>query len=431
MTNKELTQQLSNEREYTLSLIQQKSDSILIAVQGAYVSNTGFNEYKTQLNEGFENYKTNINESFANHREFVSSQLELKIGKDDSGQLVSMINAVANKITITSDYFTLEADGRVTATAGKIGQLIFEENSISSGVDGLTFLANGKILANTVEISDTLSSKVLSGRTTNSAKLYMEEKDVSTETVTLSIDTEIVDEGNGSIAQFDKGSVVVTLRSSKILSQSKSFTLDFSYKSNLGGIQVLTQVATINSGKDSTILVIPNWIKSSLKYASGKVTPSSIIQIKDTNTKAMFVEGNLSPYEDPYQLGSQDNKWSESWVKVGHYNSLYTDSGEVLTSDRERKNSISTLPTVYSDLFDRLTPVIFKFNENDSDRLHMGLIAQDVKQTLDELGIDTKDFATYCEWQNEGKTTCGIRYIELVPLLIHEVQKLKQKIGGG
>ena len=65
------------------------------------------------------------------------ASLELKIDKSDNGQIVSMINASANeinlkgnRISIVSDYFTLEHSGRITAVSGNIGGWDIASNGI-------------------------------------------------------------------------------------------------------------------------------------------------------------------------------------------------------------------------------------------------------------------------------------------------------------
>ena len=73
---------------------------------------------------------------------------------------------------------------------------------------------------------------------------------------------------------------------------------------------------------------------------------------------------------------------------------------------------------------------IYKFNENESGRTHTGFIAQDVKEAILDAGLTTKDFAAYCEWEEEdGETGCGLRYEELLALCVKEIQKLKKKVA--
>jgi hypothetical protein len=73
--------------------------------------------------------------------------------------------------------------------------------------------------------------------------------------------------------------------------------------------------------------------------------------------------------------------------------------------------------------------VSYKFNVNNNNRTHTGLIAQDVKDAVENAGLTTKDFAAYCEWENEdGGTGCGLRYSEFVSLCIDQIQKLKKRV---
>ena len=101
------------------------------------------------------------------------------------------------------------------------------------------------------------------------------------------------------------------------------------------------------------------------------------------------------------------------------------------TSDYNAKNSIKDQPVLYSQLFDKLRPVIFKYNGGTSDRYHTGLIAQDIENAMIDLGIDSKDFAALCYEQDEdgNKYDYGIRYVELVSMCIQEIQNLKMRVS--
>lgn len=99
------------------------------------------------------------------------------------------------------------------------------------------------------------------------------------------------------------------------------------------------------------------------------------------------------------------------------------------SSDANKKNSISQFTTQHDQFFDSLNPVTFKFNDGKSGRTHMGLIAQDVKAAIEDVGLTTQDVAAYCEWDEGNDTTCGIRYGELIPLNIYEIQQLKRRVA--
>lgn len=130
--------------------------------------------------------------------------------------------------------------------------------------------------------------------------------------------------------------------------------------------------------------------------------------------------GHLVPWSsNTYDFGSAAYKWRN----------IYGQAGIVNTSDRNEKFDITPLGGVYDKIYDSLAPVSFKFVENTSNRTHIGLVAQDVKDAVLSAGITTRDFAGYCEWENEDKTVgCGLRYSEFVAMNIHEIHKLKAQV---
>ena len=74
----------------------------------------------------------------------VKADLSLKIDKDDNDQIISMINASAdvitlnsNRLIINSSNFVLDADGNITATGGDIGGFVLNSNSFSKDINGL------------------------------------------------------------------------------------------------------------------------------------------------------------------------------------------------------------------------------------------------------------------------------------------------------
>jgi hypothetical protein len=160
-------------------------------------------------------------------------------------------------------------------------------------------------------------------------------------------------------------------------------------------------------------------------------------------TNNIKVQGNLIPayYQNGtgYNLGTQDAGWDCIYATKAVVTNAelpqitatttYNASAPIDSSDINKKFDIQPLTDAYSRLYDTFKPVSFKYTEGTSGRTHVGLEAQAVKASLDTLGIDTKDFAAYCEWEEEdGTQTCGIRYTELVSMNIYEIQKLKKKV---
>lgn len=138
--------------------------------------------------------------------------------------------------------------------------------------------------------------------------------------------------------------------------------------------------------------------------------------LKDTIT----ISGHLVPSNVVYNLGTQNKYWK----------TIYSYDGSVHASDRNKKNTISLLTDTHTQIFDALQPVSYKFNVNDSNRTHIGFIAQDVKQAVESAGLTTQDFAGYCEWvQDDGTISCGLRYGEFVAMNTYEIQKLKARVA--
>lgn len=109
---------------------------------------------------------------------------------------------------------------------------------------------------------------------------------------------------------------------------------------------------------------------------------------------------------------------------------IYCASSAADLSDRNEKHDILDIAEIYDSVFDKLRPVTFKFNQNTSNRTHIGLTGQNLKEAIIESGLTTQECAAYCEWEkDDGDIGCGIRYGELVSLNIWEIQKLKERVA--
>ena len=146
----------------------------------------------------------------------------------------------------------------------------------------------------------------------------------------------------------------------------------------------------------------------------------TFVTSKIDNSNFTTISNSFCPNQDgKFDLGNENRKWKN----------VYTGTSAIQTSDRNEKNSIENLPDIYSRFFDKLQPVIYKYNSNHSDRYHTGFIAQDVKIALEKTGLSSTDFAAYCEWLKKDDTTgCGLRYEEFIALNTNEIQRLKKRI---
>lgn len=165
------------------------------------------------------------------------------------------------------------------------------------------------------------------------------------------------------------------------------------------------------------------------------------------------VTGHLTPTTNSenvntgYDIGSANDRWRYIYARNGefagkinaqigeftdylHTHLLYSDSGTVDNSDKNKKNTINILSNTYNAVFDKLRPVTYKYNDGTSNRLHTGFIAQEVRDAVTSSGLTTQDFAGYCEWiDSDGNETCGLRYSEFIALCVNEIQKLKKRVA--
>lgn len=123
--------------------------------------------------------------------------------------------------------------------------------------------------------------------------------------------------------------------------------------------------------------------------------------------------------------GTSDYPWSV----------VYAQTGEIDTSDRNEKTEIEYGLEKYDKLFDSLKPCTFRFK--DRVRTHQGMIAQDVEDEINALGIDSQNFAAFIKFNKqdengeniEDEYGYALRYTEFIPTLIWQVQQLKKRVN--
>lgn len=94
-----------------------------------------------------------------------------------------------------------------------------------------------------------------------------------------------------------------------------------------------------------------------------------------------------SEYDCNINLGTGSNRWK----------TVYASTATISTSDRNQKKDIEKLTDVHKQFFMKLIPVSFMFKNNTSGRTHIGFIAQDVEDAMNEVGLSALDFAGFCK----------------------------------
>ena len=121
-------------------------------------------------------------------------------------------------------------------------------------------------------------------------------------------------------------------------------------------------------------------------------------------------------------LGTSGFRWNDIWAT----------NSNIQSSDRNIKKDIQYGLEEYDALFDAIKPVTFRYIDGTSGRTHMGIIAQDLEEALNELGISTQDCAAFVKAESDNPDIPGydyaVRYGEFIPLLIYQVQKIKEAL---
>lgn len=118
---------------------------------------------------------------------------------------------------------------------------------------------------------------------------------------------------------------------------------------------------------------------------------------------------------------------------------LYAANATISTSDANEKTDIHSIDERYERMFMDLKPVNYRWvnrvSNDNHDRVHCGLVAQEVEASALKHGLSSDDFATICKDRLEvptadGRTTVyGLAYSELHGLEIHMIQKNAKAIS--
>lgn len=301
--------------------------------------------------------------------EMVNAKVEHKVDDTDTEKIVSMLNASASVINITADRLSIDSTNFKLTTNGTITA---KAGQIGGFYIGTRSLHNGK-----GAYQDSLTGVYLGsdGIGCGPGKFY----------VTSAGDL------YASSVNINGGKLVLKMKNGEY----------------------------VRIGADVDVLAV-----DSATYASGTGVRTGILP-----GAIQFADGAAALSTTPIMFNySAGEGFHHNLVGTWYIGGL--GSSTPVTSDRNKKNSISPLADAYSAIFDLLKPVSFKYNNGTSDRTHTGLVAQEVVEAVEAAGLTTKDCAAVCyDIDEDGKkTNFGIRYEEFVSILIHEVQKLKAEM---
>lgn len=161
------------------------------------------------------------------------------------------------------------------------------------------------------------------------------------------------------------------------------------------------------NGED-VIVIYPSGtteFKFNTNFTNGMIsTTGGSMQLRTGTTSRFTISsdsGNIYPATDNTQsMGIASNRLSQ----------VYAGSGTINTSDRNEKQQIGAIPDKVLDAWAEVQYKQFKFNDavalkGDEARIHIGLIAQEIKEAFEKRGLNATDYGIICydEWEEQAE----------------------------
>lgn len=152
-----------------------------------------------------------------------------------------------------------------------------------------------------------------------------------------------------------------------------------------------------------------------------EITPSTANGGTTFTTPAcVFITTAIYPGADnTSSCGTSGNRWSV----------VYAATGTINTSDANQKQQIRFLTDAEKAVASRLKSLIkaFKFNDavakkGDAARIHVGVLAQDVRAAFEAEGLDATQYGVFCsDTTKGGLEQLSVRYEELFAFVLTAV----------
>ena len=345
----------------------------------------------------------------------------------DGTQVNSNVTSISGGVITTGTVNTARLNVSDIISTGNI---IVTNDNISSLFNDENFIDGTQVNSNVTSIS----GGVITTGTINTDRLNVTDI-ISTGNIltTGTVIANAINVGSGQFTVSSAGDVVansVTTRG-KYLSQNITATGQAGLFSELsdsvtGGSDPL-RILCPSDDSDKDFFILMGNDPYSMTFSSG-IPTSANHGLWFTGTGSIYMGGtndSFSPLADnSNDLGRLSNRWDD----------VYATNGTIQTSDANDKSNIADSDLGLS-FVSQLTPRKYTLNDGDSSRTHYGLIAQEVKTVLDNNNINTSDFAPYIKGeildtnnQGTGEYKYGLRYTELISILIKAIQELEQRV---
>ena len=155
----------------------------------------------------------------------------------------------------------------------------------------------------------------------------------------------------------------------------------------------------------------PYYITYDNNYTFGQLNTDNMANIVFSRN---YHYGNLYPYKTEHGLlGYSDYR----------FKGVYTVEAPNSLSDRKYKTSIEN-ETLGLEFLKHLNPVTYQFKNDSDNKKRHGLIAQELEEVFNKLDIKSPGII------EKNNDEYGLRYEELISIIIKSVQELNDKIKG-
>ena len=358
----------------------------------------------------------------------------------DAENNISTLNQTANKInwlvksgTSVSDFQmtdraislmagSIDLSGYVTFTSlTEAGKSTINGANITTGTLSADKITSGTLDASKVTVSNLSASKIISG-TLDASKVTV--KNLNADNITSGIiSANRLDLSDyvtvGDLKDEDSGTIIHggLLKTGTVTASRLEGELIYLYDED-GYVSGLFKLAGADSYSGQKMDIQSGAVAILALYGSAYIGGSegAFLDIDDF----VSVGGDLAPSRsNENSCGTSSRKWTD----------IYAANDTIQTSDREQKKDIRYGLTEYDRFFDALAPCTFRFIDGH-ERIHMGMIAQDIEEQMAAHGIDSMELAAFIKSPSEDGSgyDYGLRYGEFISLLIDQVQKLKKRV---
>jgi len=171
----------------------------------------------------------------------------------------------------------------------------------------------------------------------------------------------------------------------------------------------------VRAGISGAQIALPKGVWAILQ-APGSGGAIEIIEVWAATT---FGSTLLPDTDGTLDIGSGTQRWKD----------IHATNGTIITSDARMKEGIEPIPEKLLQMFHSLEPRVYR-HRNQSEQ-HVGLIAQDVLEAMQECGISETEFAGLVRSpMADGDEILGLRMSEFTGLLIAIIQQLVDDFAG-